>query len=485
MNKYALSLAGGALLATTALATGTVSAATIRTAAQTYPATVTAGTTVPAVVTTVGIAAEVFSATSSTVGFGPRHYLIDSGARLQIQSTVSLTVAGAEFDTTFTPIVTIYDQSTTGTLEAQSVTANGAIASGAAVTMFTDRVLISNINNNTAQTYGVIEVSGVVFRQGQALATVGNSVTLSGTIQNAAQTTTLETIDAKAVVTSRNLLDVRVTAGTTLTVSSAATPIFTTLTSSATSATLATVIASTSSAFSTDLSNVLNANSTISTVEVKLTHAVLNDPAVVDVSLDTGAGFITKTPAQFQSGSVTFTPLISELTSGATGRVIRVSFNGTTAISAAAAGTVAVTTTAGGPARTAAVSAGGAAAALNRGGLNTTFNLVQPSTNSFASFIRIANTGGQAGTVTITVRNSATGATLGSFTSASIAAGGSIQVSAAQIELGAGITASSSVSYDITVAGAIQGFAQHIGFSAQTGGLSDLSSFRSGGSFTP
>jgi hypothetical protein len=269
MNKYALSLAGGALLATTALATGTVSAATIRTIAQTAPATVTLGNggTVPAVVTNVPIATEFFAATSSVVGFGPRHYLIDSGARLQIQATVSLTVSGAEFDTAFTPLVTLYDQSQTGTLEAPTVTANGAIANGAAVTMFTDRVLISNINNNTAGTYGVIEVSGVVFRQGQALATAGNSVTLSGTIQNAAQTTTLETIDAKAVITSRNLLDVRVTPGTTLTISSAATPIFTTVTTAPnTSATLATVIASSSAAFSTDLSTVLNANSTVCTV---------------------------------------------------------------------------------------------------------------------------------------------------------------------------------------------------------------------------
>jgi hypothetical protein len=104
--------------------------------------------------------------------------------------------------------------------------------------------------------------------------------------------------------------------------------------------------------------------------------------------------------------------------------------------------------------------------------------------NAFASFIRVTNTGATAGSVTMTVRNSSSGAVLGTYTSASIASGGTIQLSTATIETQSvpAVTPTSGVPYDIGVTGSITGYVQHIGFNGANGALSDLSAFRAGGS---
>ena len=74
------------------------------------------------------------------------------------------------------------------------------------------------------------------------------------------------------------------------------------------------------------------------------------------------------------------------------------------------------------------------------------------------------------------------GAQLGStFTTATIAAGQTLQLSSKDIEGSAGITAAAGVNYTIQITGPFVGYAQHIIFNPVTGQLADLSSFRNRG----
>jgi len=77
------------------------------------------------------------------------------------------------------------------------------------------------------------------------------------------------------------------------------------------------------------------------------------------------------------------------------------------------------------------------------------------------------------------VLNDATGAQLGSsFSTATIAAGQTLQLSNKDIEGSAGVTAAAGVNYTIQITGPFIGYAQHIIFNPATGQLADLSGFR-------
>jgi hypothetical protein len=354
--------------------------------------------------------------------------------------------------------------------------------------MFPDRIYISGM---TATTWSVMQVCGASFRNAQSLATAGNSIALAGSITNSAATVTLETITSANVVTSRSAVTVQVAAGSGITISNTTSTQFTGViqtgvTSGSTSAVL-------SSVTFTEIGNTVSANLTtsqsvatlLSNYEVRLTHAILSDAAVTQAQLASAAGNIVRTPAQFVSGAVTFGT--GPAADAAATRALTVQFNGTTPILAAAAGTTAVTPTGTAASATAITAVTGSATALNRGGLNTTLNFVQPSVNNFASFIRVTNTGATAGSVTMSIRNAATGVVLGVYTSLPVAGGGTIQVSTSTIETGAvpAITPVAGTPYDVNITGPITGFAQHIGFNAANGALSDLSAVRNGGAANP
>ncbi|MCB2106161.1 MAG: hypothetical protein KDE14_00615 [Rhodobacteraceae bacterium] len=470
MNKFNLQLAGGALLASTALLSGTVAVhaqATIKAAAVPK--------TVPATLIAAPLAAEVLTGTTTAAVLGPQAITVDSSAKLVEKTVVVLNISGASFDTTSSPTVSIFAQSVGGSLIA-AASAGGASIANATITVFSDRVRITDVS---ASSWSAMTVSGLQYVNALALATAGHSITLSGVISNNAETATLETISAKAVVTSIAGAKPQVGTGASITVSNTANPQFSTVTQTGfgtLSARLSTVSLTNTTTTHTgsDLTTPITNTALVSTLEVKLTHSVLTDPAVSTVVLNSAAVATTRTTAQFNTGTVTWTVASTGL---GVAQDLKVNFNGTTAISGWSAGTTTVTPVtlaANGSKLPAAVS--GTAVALTRGGLNTTVNVFQPSTNAFASFLRVTNTGSTAGTVTVTVRQSSTGTTLGTYTSASISPGASIQISATDLETGAQIT--NPTQYDLNIAGPISGFVQHIGFKSDSGVVTDLSSFR-------
>ncbi|MCC6912283.1 MAG: hypothetical protein IT566_01165, partial [Rhodospirillaceae bacterium] len=116
-------------------------------------------------------------------------------------------------------------------------------------------------------------------------------------------------------------------------------------------------------------------------------------------------------------------------------------------------------------------------------GFRAEINTFNASTNGpFGSYLRIHNNAQVAGTVTVTVRNDATGEVLGSsYTTSAIAPNSTVQFSALQIETGANIpTASRTGSYTVSITGPIIGYAQHILFDGNS--VADLSGFRNSGS---
>lgn len=91
------------------------------------------------------------------------------------------------------------------------------------------------------------------------------------------------------------------------------------------------------------------------------------------------------------------------------------------------------------------------------------------------SWIVIANAGGASATATLGVFDAATGNRLGTYTSAPIAAGGQLLVTAAGLESGAGLEAGgSSARYVIALEGTFRGFLQHLVDNQSVGILSEM-----------
>ena len=105
----------------------------------------------------------------------------------------------------------------------------------------------------------------------------------------------------------------------------------------------------------------------------------------------------------------------------------------------------------------------GTASAIARASFTVQVNSVQPSTNTVVtSYIRITNGSTIAGIPTITVYNASTGAALGTYTTASVPGLATLQLTAKDIETGAGITANAS-GYDLIVGGNLpSGYVQHV-----------------------
>jgi len=483
MNKQSLYLFGGALLASTALTTAS-QAALVKTnpgsaAGDAKPATVA--------ITAKGLATQVFSGTaatagavtiSGTTGTAASDVLIDYSSAYNTAFNIQLDVTGAEF--TGTPSIIHYFQSTSGgSLEVvTSVT-------GCTVQTLSDKILISNCDPSSSFTatstsrVDAIAVRGLTYTSAGALATAGTSVTLSGVIRNSANTITFENITAAAVITSKSAVSATVDQSTALSVDNTASPAFTKLTGSVASAVIGSITYSNTAAVGTDLSTVLLASSLSSTTEVKVTHGVLSDAALTEIRYVTnGAATTTKTPGQFASGTVTFSVAGNSLA----GATITVQFNGTTAISAAT-GTATVTPTAAAPTITATGAFSGSLASLTRGGLSIQLNTVLSSASSgYASYIRLVNNSTVSGTATVTVLNDELGSAsaLGTYTTASIPAGGTLTISSTDIETALGLTASATVNYKVTVAGSFNGYAQHLVYNTVSGVFSDFSGFRNG-----
>lgn len=95
------------------------------------------------------------------------------------------------------------------------------------------------------------------------------------------------------------------------------------------------------------------------------------------------------------------------------------------------------------------------------------------------SFLRFWNTGAATGTAAVTVRDSASGETLGTWTSPSIPAGAEVQYSIGQIESALPSGARPNF-YTLGLASQFQGYFQHVLWRAADGTLTNLSTCRTG-----
>lgn len=353
--------------------------------------------------------------------------------------------------------------------------------------------VFSNTSNTSSATtsVGAMVFTGVTFNNASGLATVGSSITLSARVFNPVNTSQVfEPTASGAIITSAAPIGASVAKAADVTISATTTPTaFTRLTAAQAetgtlSMRLATVTLTSLGVRAADLTTVVTVAS-VGTTNVTVQSALLSSGAVSNVTIRNNADITSvSTAANFSSGTVTFALSTANLAQGSFH--VTVSFDGTTAIPTAAAGTLSATfgsAVANFP--QAVPAATGQTAAANQGGFRAEVNTFNSSGNGpYASYLRIHNNGGVAGTASITVRNDAhtSGAMLGSaFTTATIQPNATLQLSSSDIETGANIPAAERVgSYTVSVTGPIVGYVQHILFDGQS--VADVSSFRNSGS---
>lgn len=96
------------------------------------------------------------------------------------------------------------------------------------------------------------------------------------------------------------------------------------------------------------------------------------------------------------------------------------------------------------------------------------------------SFLRFFNTGTSAGTVSMTLKDAATGQALGTWKSPSIPALSEQQFAISTVEAGAGISATKPSYYDISITSGFAGYFQHVLFRPSDGTLTNLSTCPTG-----
>jgi len=493
MKRENLYFVGGALLASTALTT----AATAATYSITTASDGAIGTTA------LKLSAQAFpsNATSATaVGTGTGLSVRLNGP-LASAFTATISVSGAKFRTgsvSANDVSALLIATFSGTATVVSTygfTASADNTMGCAVAFSSDSLILANCDptfaingNSTTGSVGGFRISSVGFDNATALSAAGASISLAGSIVVGGQP--LDTTAAQAVVTSANSLTATIAATTgipQLNVNS--TPAFANFGSSTQLTTnIGTVSITHAGTVSLDLITPLDTGAELlgAANSFKVTSTIFSDDALVRTNLTSAGGVaLTAAPTVFTGGFVTFGAVAAA--SMLDTFTINVVFNGTSQIDAASAGTVEVTYgSAGGTGYSinavAPAASSGAVAGLTRAGLNIDINGMQPSVaqgaRTYTSLLRIANTGTFAGTVQIVLRNESTGAVLGTYTSPSIPAGASLQLTSANIEAGAGVTATASVLYRATLSGNINGYVQHVNWNQDAGFFSDLSGRR-------
>ncbi len=473
MNKQSLYLFGGALMASSALASQ-ANAAVFRA----FNWTVTTTSTISAK----SLATEVFSGTTTlanSVSLGANTtstvnaILVDFAANLTSGFNVQVNVTNATF--TGTPSVVVYSQSTAGTMAVSSVLSCSLQA-------LPDKLLITGCTaqgGTNPSRADAMAIFGITYTTAGALAAAGQSIKLDGLVTNATGGTTFETVTSVSIITSKSAADVSVQTGSALTVDNNSTPVFSKFTTSSATATLGTISFSATGAVGTDLSNVFSTVISITgTVEVKIAHSALTDAALTSVSIPLAG--LSATPAAFVSGTVSFQVPAASLNKAA----ITVTFDGTTGITASSGtGTATVTpTTVAGIVRAVSPFSGNLAS-ITRGGLSVELNGLFPTAGQgstlYRSLLRIANTSSIDGVATLTIKNDSTGATLGSFTT-TVTAGATKQVMSSDIEAAVSTAAATGAAYKVVVTGSFNGYVQHLLWNSVTGLFTDLSGFRNG-----
>jgi len=482
MNKYSTFVAGSALLATTALVSGTVQAGTITLSNGTSGAYST--------FTGYKVGNTLFTGSNSSgVNIATASFDIRTTLSYSTQTTRAVVlISGAEFDPTATPNVTLF------TVEGTASLTNLSAVAGTNVTVFTDRLIIGSLT----QTYSLIHVSNPTVKNMQALGTVGAAVSLSGRIENPTVSATYENIDSGTYITSVASASIVFSTSTaanglpsTLSASASVTssPPFINLGATGGTTILTAIVGSISltinGGLGTALGATLSGSTLISTAELKISHGALVDPAWNSVSLRTGTTTITyRTATQIAAGVATFALTGTQFDNGATGILVDIGFTGATVITGGSGTSAAtVTPTAVSASINALAAATGSLATISKGGLSSAVNTFQNSVNTVPSFLRITNTSTTAGTYTVIIRNgdAASGAILGTYTGAAVQPQGTVQLSAAQLEAGAALAAPTALgNYQLAISAAFNGYIQHLSYSSSTGVLSNLSAFRQG-----
>ncbi len=342
---------------------------------------------------------------------------------------------------------------------------------------------------------GAILFSGIQFQNANTLATATNSITLSGRVYNTSGAT-FDTFSG-AIITAAAPVAASVTAGGNVVISAISTPnAFTYLqdtqaggSNSIFSLTIATVsLSAVTGVKVATLAADIALNAAVSSVNIAVTSGALQ-AAGSHAALYSNGGFVsTLTTAAFtSSNTVTFT--INTTSTTDQQYQVRVLYDGTSQIAAAAATTGGVTVKfAIATADNQAVgSVTGGTAGLTRGGFNGELNglystaISKLTTPAYNSYVRIHNNGAVSGIATVTLVHDATGVAIGSFSTTTIAAGATLQLSAADLETGAGVTTSAIELYTVKITGPFVGYVQHVVYNPTTGQINDLSSFRNAG----
>ena len=493
MNRQTFFTLGGALLASTALTSGAMAG--------------TAGNTAVGggaySTTSIKVANTLFSTTATTADAltlgGVPNFALSFCSSCNIPSNTSfginLTFTGASPSNVTTGSVSLLLRSSGNlTTFAGTVGANTTLICTSAAAIG-QAILISGCTVTTGSTgvlVGGILFSGLQFTTANALATVGGTVTVSGTVSTSG--TTIDTITGTLLASAAPATAV-VTTPASVTISALSTPnafvylqdtqVGTFTNNNFYTVTLAAVtLSAVTGVKDTTLTTDAALNATVSSVAITVTSAALNTAGNYVTLYSNGGIQVSVTTAAFSGGSITFTVNTTSTTDQQ--YLVKVSYDGTTQIPAApSAGSVSVKLGAGGIQSVG--SATGSTATVSRGGFNGELNGLYSSaiskltTPAYNSYVRIHNQGVLAGAATITVVHDATGVTIGSFTTSSIAAGATLQLSAADLETGAGVTTSAIELYTVKITGPFVGYTQHVVYNPTTGAINDLSSFRNSG----
>ena len=470
MKRHSLYI-GGALLATTALSTSAYAGTVVNLGV--------AGANAATTYTAASLSAQVFAPTSpEATTLGPIGFLVNftnkftTGFDLEFESSNS--------DFTGTVAVAAASQPSTATL--RFLSSVGTTFTGCTVQVLTERILVEDCASTTTG-IDALNFSSVSFNEANGLATAGTTLQITGgVVRGSNSNSTFELITDRTLVTSKTSSGTVVTTPASANVNNAATPPFSGIGAGTTQAASYQLGSVRVTSFGT-VENNLVATSVITTanlsggMEVTVTHGVLTDAATT--SLDLGTLAVSVSAASFVGNVASF----NAITAGNIGSSfdITVNFDGTTAISAWAAGTVDMVFTATASENLTKIAAtSGTLGALVRSGFSTQINTAQSSAGTgatlYQSLIRVTNNGTVDGTVSITLRDDADGSVYGTYTSESIEANSSLQISMPTIETALGITAAGQ--YQLGIAGAIDGYAQHVVFNSVDNLFVDLSGFR-------
>lgn len=508
MNKTQFYSLSSALLASTALASAASAGTIVRFDQEVQAAA--PGTAAVFNTSPVNIANTLFSTTASTANtvvfgsgndranFGIKYANIYTGTT---KWSTEFTISGARFVQASEQLANV-QLLTVGTSNGTVTGFRTGDTHCATATALVDLFIINDCGSTTSvgvstlstTNIGALVFTGVTFNNASALATAGSSITLTGRVYNPSNPTqTFEAASSGTIVTSRAPFTVTVSTGGDAISNASTTPTaFTNLSTSNLGANnplslqLANVLFASAAAVDATLTTNV-AITSVGTTAITVASSLLSASAVSRVYLNSAAAQQSVTAAAYSAGQVTFT-----LNAAGVGALANNSFNivavfnGTDAIpeTSAAPGTISVAFpasngVAGFPQGLA--TASGNIAAVSQGGFRTEVNTFNSSNNgAFKSYLRVHNNGNAAGTVTITVYNDAhtSGAAVGTpFTTASIAANGTLQLSAEDIETGAAIAeADRTGNYTLKITGPILGYVQHFLFDGNF--VADLTSFR-------